>query len=116
MFPLQYTVPRTNAAVEGGVRYGVGSRIKLKHTRAIIDAIHSGELSKQDYSNTPVFNLRVCRLVKFCRICIICSARFPQHQQRAFTTDDGDTGAWLYAIQGYLPNVTLLSFLQLDAI
>mmetsp|Transcript_5550 Transcript_5550/g.10466 ORF Transcript_5550/g.10466 Transcript_5550/m.10466 type:complete len:679 (-) Transcript_5550:637-2673(-) len=42
-----------------GGRYGVGSRIKLKHTRAIIDAIHSGELSKQDYSNTPVFNLRI---------------------------------------------------------
>lgn len=34
---------------------GVGSRIKLKYTRAIIDAIHNGELSKAECVNDPVF-------------------------------------------------------------
>lgn len=29
-----------------GGRYGVGQRMSLKHTRAIVDAIHSGELAK----------------------------------------------------------------------
>jgi ATP-dependent phosphoenolpyruvate carboxykinase len=38
---------------------GVGSRIALKYSRAIIDAIHSGELSKVEYQNFPIFNLQV---------------------------------------------------------
>mmetsp|Transcript_16759 Transcript_16759/g.23130 ORF Transcript_16759/g.23130 Transcript_16759/m.23130 type:complete len:663 (+) Transcript_16759:146-2134(+) len=42
-----------------GGRYGVGSRMKLKHTRAIIDAIHSGALNEVTCTRTPVFNLLV---------------------------------------------------------
>mmetsp|Transcript_2691 Transcript_2691/g.7619 ORF Transcript_2691/g.7619 Transcript_2691/m.7619 type:complete len:640 (+) Transcript_2691:224-2143(+) len=42
-----------------GGRYGVGRRMSIKHTRAIIDAIHSGELADSDYTTTEVFNLRV---------------------------------------------------------
>jgi len=43
--------------VKGG--YGVGERISLKHTRAIIDAIHSGELAKSPTTTLPIFNLQV---------------------------------------------------------
>ncbi len=42
-----------------GGRYGVGSRIKLRYTRAIIDGIHSGELSAAKTSTTPIFDLHV---------------------------------------------------------
>jgi len=42
-----------------GGRYGVGSRISIKYSRAIIDAIHNGELEKADYVNYPVFNLQI---------------------------------------------------------
>ncbi|GIL81544.1 hypothetical protein Vretimale_948 [Volvox reticuliferus] len=42
-----------------GGKYGVGKRISLKHTRAIIDAIHSGELEKAEYVSTPIFGLQV---------------------------------------------------------
>lgn len=35
-----------------GGKYGVGSRISLSHTRAIIDAIHSGVLSHPSSSST----------------------------------------------------------------
>jgi len=41
--------------VGGG--YGVGSRIKLKYTRAIIDAIHSGELAKAPTETDGHFGL-----------------------------------------------------------
>ncbi|MCR9119670.1 MAG: phosphoenolpyruvate carboxykinase (ATP), partial [bacterium] len=37
---------------------GVGNRISLKHTRAIIDAIHSGELSNAPTEEDPVFGLQ----------------------------------------------------------
>ncbi|KAK9814537.1 hypothetical protein WJX72_007563 [[Myrmecia] bisecta] len=40
-----------------GGSYGVGSRIKLRYTRAIVDAIHSGELAKAEYVATPIFDL-----------------------------------------------------------
>lgn len=40
-------------------KYGVGSRIPIKHTRRIIDAIHSGELDKVEYHQTEVFKLMV---------------------------------------------------------
>jgi len=42
-----------------GGSYGTGSRIKLSITRAIIDAIHSGELLQAEYAETPVFHLQV---------------------------------------------------------
>ncbi|GMH35918.1 hypothetical protein BSKO_03786 [Bryopsis sp. KO-2023] len=47
-----------NTGWSGG-KYGVGSRMKLKYTRAIINAIHSGELIKEEAVTTPVFNLEV---------------------------------------------------------
>jgi phosphoenolpyruvate carboxykinase (ATP) len=42
-----------------GGGYGVGSRIKLKYTRAIIDAIHSGALLQADTVTEPNFGLQV---------------------------------------------------------
>ena len=39
--------------------YGVGSRMKLVHTRAIIDAIHSGALTKAPTVTDPVFGFAV---------------------------------------------------------
>jgi len=47
--------------VKGG--YGVGERITLKHTRAIVNAIHSGELKRAKYSTLPIFNLAVPKQV-----------------------------------------------------
>jgi len=46
-----------------GGRYGVGKRMSIGHTRAIIDAIHSGELEAAEYSQTPIFHLQVCLCV-----------------------------------------------------
>lgn len=43
--------------VKGG--YGKGERISLPYTRAIIDAIHNGELAKEKCSKLPIFNLDV---------------------------------------------------------
>jgi phosphoenolpyruvate carboxykinase (ATP) len=42
-----------------GGSFGVGSRIKLKYTRAIIDAIHAGELGKVETQTDPIFGLEV---------------------------------------------------------
>lgn len=39
--------------------YGSGKRIKLAHTRKIIDAIHSGSLLKANYKKTQVFGLEI---------------------------------------------------------
>jgi phosphoenolpyruvate carboxykinase (ATP) len=36
-----------------------GKRCPLKYTRAILDAIHSGELAKQEYDTYETFNLQV---------------------------------------------------------
>ncbi|PVU97106.1 hypothetical protein BB561_000744 [Smittium simulii] len=47
-----------NTGWNGGP-YGKGSRIKLRYSRAIIDAIHSGDLEKAEYKTSPVFNLQV---------------------------------------------------------
>ena len=47
-----------NTGWSGG-GFGTGSRISLKHTRSIIDAIHSGELSKANFSDDPVFGISV---------------------------------------------------------
>ena len=38
---------------------GVGSRISLKYTRAIIDAIHDGSLAHAEYETDPVFGLAI---------------------------------------------------------
>ena len=42
-----------------GGRYGVGSRMKLSYTRAIIDAIHSGDLADAETTRIPLFGLAV---------------------------------------------------------
>ncbi len=41
-----------------GGSYGVGSRIKLSYTRALITAALSGELDKAEYGETPYFGLK----------------------------------------------------------
>ena len=47
-----------NTGWSGGA-YGVGSRIKLKYTRAIVDAIHSGALDAAPTQVDPVFGFAV---------------------------------------------------------
>ena len=47
-----------NTGWSGGA-FGKGKRISIKYSRAIIDAIHSGELSKAEYATYPVFNLQI---------------------------------------------------------
>ena len=47
-----------NTGWSGG-GFGVGARMKLKYTRAIIDAIHSGELADAEGVTEPMFGLRV---------------------------------------------------------
>lgn len=51
-----------NTGWSGG-GYGVGSRMKLSWTRAIIDAIHSGELANAEYEQFGVFNLSIPKSV-----------------------------------------------------
>jgi phosphoenolpyruvate carboxykinase (ATP) len=41
-----------------GGAYGVGSRIKLSYTRALITAALTGELDKVEYGSTPYFKLK----------------------------------------------------------
>jgi phosphoenolpyruvate carboxykinase (ATP) len=38
---------------------GIGSRMKIKYTRAIIDAIHSGDLDDVRTKTDPIFGLAV---------------------------------------------------------
>lgn len=47
-----------NTGWSGG-GYGVGSRISLKYTRAIIDAIHSGALDNAPTTTDPIFGIEV---------------------------------------------------------
>ena len=47
-----------NTGWSGGA-YGVGSRMKLAYTRAIIDAIHSGQLKDIPTQTDPIFGLHV---------------------------------------------------------
>ncbi len=47
-----------NTGWSGG-EYGVGTRIKLKFTRAIVDAIHSGELSGMETQEDAIFGFQV---------------------------------------------------------
>jgi len=46
-----------NTGWSGGV-YGVGSRIKLSYTRALITAALNGDLDKVEYDTLPVFGLK----------------------------------------------------------
>ena len=47
-----------NTGWTGGA-YGIGTRMKIAHTRAMITAALSGELSDVDYVLDPIFNLEV---------------------------------------------------------
>ena len=47
-----------NTGWSGGP-YGVGSRFKLKYTRAIIDAIHDGSLAAEESYKDPVFGVAI---------------------------------------------------------
>jgi len=47
-----------NTGLNGGP-YGVGKRISISHTRAIIRAILNNELSSVDYEVLPIFNLHI---------------------------------------------------------
>jgi phosphoenolpyruvate carboxykinase (ATP) len=47
-----------NTGWSGG-GYGIGSRIELAHTRAILDAIHSGALLEAEVAEDPTFGLQV---------------------------------------------------------
>ena len=47
-----------NTGWSGGA-YGVGSRMQLSYTRAIIDAIHSGDLASAATEEDPIFGLQV---------------------------------------------------------
>ena len=47
-----------NTGWSGG-QYGVGKRMKLSTTRAILDAIHDGSLEKEEYETLPGFNLHI---------------------------------------------------------
>jgi phosphoenolpyruvate carboxykinase (ATP) len=47
-----------NTGWSGG-GYGVGARMKLKYTRAIIDAIHNGELAKAPTIEDALFGLQI---------------------------------------------------------
>ena len=47
-----------NTGWSGGP-YGVGRRLSIRHTRAIIDAIHSGELAACPTTEDPIFGLSV---------------------------------------------------------
>ena len=42
-----------------GGKYGTGSRIKLKYSRAIIDAIHDGSLDNVDCETMDVFGIQI---------------------------------------------------------
>ncbi|KAH6565994.1 hypothetical protein BASA60_009644 [Batrachochytrium salamandrivorans] len=54
-----------NTGWNGGA-YGVGKRISLKYSRAIIDAIHNGELAKAECEVYPIFGLSIPKSVTGC--------------------------------------------------
>ena len=54
----QANVWLVNTGWNGGA-YGTGKRISLKYTRAIINAIHSGELDDVETFESPIFNFQI---------------------------------------------------------
>ena len=52
------TVWLVNTGWTGGA-YGVGSRMSLAHTRAIVDAILNGGLDKATFETDPIFGLSI---------------------------------------------------------
>ena len=42
-----------------GGKHGVGKRMSLKNTRAIIDAIHDGKLDNVEFTSSPIFDLGI---------------------------------------------------------
>jgi phosphoenolpyruvate carboxykinase (ATP) len=54
----QVNVWLVNTGWSGGP-YGVGSRMQLRYTRSIIDAIHSGELAGAPTQRDPIFGFQV---------------------------------------------------------
>ena len=47
-----------------GGKYGMSKRCPLRYTRAIVDAVHDGTLSRAQFEDFPVFNLRIPTAVK----------------------------------------------------
>jgi phosphoenolpyruvate carboxykinase (ATP) len=47
-----------NTGWSGGP-YGVGHRISIPHTRAMVDAVLSGEIEKSEFYTDPNFNVEV---------------------------------------------------------
>jgi phosphoenolpyruvate carboxykinase (ATP) len=47
-----------NTGMTGGA-YGVGKRMSLKYTRALITAALNGELNKVEYETLPIFNFHI---------------------------------------------------------
>jgi phosphoenolpyruvate carboxykinase (ATP) len=41
-----------------GGPYGIGSRMKIAHTRAMVDALLAGELDAVEYTTDPIFRLQ----------------------------------------------------------
>jgi len=54
----QVNVWLVNTGWSGG-SFGIGSRMKLKYTRAIIDAIHAGDLANAPTQPDPIFGINV---------------------------------------------------------
>lgn len=46
-----------------GGKFGKGKRCPLKYTRAIINAIHSGELAQAEFEKFETFNLQIPKKV-----------------------------------------------------
>ncbi|OEK09258.1 phosphoenolpyruvate carboxykinase (ATP) [Flavivirga aquatica] len=76
LHPTKYAEMLSEKMIEAGVNvwlintgwsggsYGVGSRIKLKYTRAMISSILEGELEKVEYEQHPIFGLY---MPKYCK-------------------------------------------------